>query len=67
MESKKKSSITVDNNIILEPDVAFKLGKSIRRTEAKELKKAQEKDKIGSKLDKNGKRGEAKKCQKQIQ
>nr|GEU55754.1 hypothetical protein [Tanacetum cinerariifolium] len=31
------------------------------------LKKAQEKDKIGSKPDKNGKRGEAGKCQKQLQ
>nr|GEZ70345.1 retrovirus-related Pol polyprotein from transposon TNT 1-94 [Tanacetum cinerariifolium] len=31
------------------------------------LKKAQEKDKIGSKPDKNGKRSEAEKCQKQLQ
>nr|GEW13403.1 DNA-directed DNA polymerase [Tanacetum cinerariifolium] len=31
------------------------------------LKKDQEKDKIGSKRDKNGKRGEAGKCQKQLQ
>ncbi|GKC99991.1 hypothetical protein Tco_1170266, partial [Tanacetum coccineum] len=31
---KKKGSITVDDNIILEPDVAFELGKSISRTEA---------------------------------
>nr|GEX47237.1 hypothetical protein [Tanacetum cinerariifolium] len=31
------------------------------------LKKAQEKDKIGSKPDKKGKRGEAEKCQKQLQ
>nr|GFA69632.1 ribonuclease H-like domain, reverse transcriptase, RNA-dependent DNA polymerase [Tanacetum cinerariifolium] len=31
------------------------------------IKKAQEKDKIGSKPDKNGKRGEAKKIQKQLQ
>nr|GEZ35779.1 hypothetical protein [Tanacetum cinerariifolium] len=31
------------------------------------LKKAQEKDKIGSKLDKNGKCGETKKSQKQLQ
>nr|GEY76133.1 hypothetical protein [Tanacetum cinerariifolium] len=31
------------------------------------LKKDQEKDKIGSKRDKNGKRGEAEKCQKQLQ
>nr|GFA34093.1 hypothetical protein [Tanacetum cinerariifolium] len=30
------------------------------------LKKAQEKDKIRSKPDKNGKRGEAGKCQKQL-
>nr|GEY87882.1 hypothetical protein [Tanacetum cinerariifolium] len=32
-----------------------------------ELKKAQENDKIGSKLDKNEKRGEAEKSQKQLQ
>nr|GEW31760.1 hypothetical protein [Tanacetum cinerariifolium] len=31
------------------------------------LKKDQEKDKIESKQDKNGKRGEAEKCQKQLQ
>nr|GFD07494.1 hypothetical protein [Tanacetum cinerariifolium] len=31
------------------------------------LKKDREKDKIGSKPDKNGKRGEAEKCQKQLQ
>nr|GFA28177.1 putative copia-type protein [Tanacetum cinerariifolium] len=31
------------------------------------LKKSQEKDKIGSKLDKNGKHGEAGKCQKLLQ
>nr|GFA43124.1 hypothetical protein [Tanacetum cinerariifolium] len=31
------------------------------------LKKDQEKDKIRSKQDKNGKRGEAGKCQKQLQ
>nr|GEZ03669.1 hypothetical protein [Tanacetum cinerariifolium] len=32
-----------------------------------QLKKDQEKDKIGSKRDKNGKRSEAGKCQKQLQ
>nr|GFB34728.1 hypothetical protein [Tanacetum cinerariifolium] len=31
------------------------------------IKKAEEKDKIGSKRDKNGKRGKAEKCQKQLQ
>nr|GFB00278.1 hypothetical protein [Tanacetum cinerariifolium] len=31
------------------------------------LKKDQEKDKIGSKQNKNGKRGEAGKCQEQLQ
>ncbi|GJX18602.1 hypothetical protein Tco_0221279 [Tanacetum coccineum] len=31
---KKKSSITVDDNLIPEPDVAFELGKSISKTEA---------------------------------
>nr|GFB49672.1 hypothetical protein [Tanacetum cinerariifolium] len=31
------------------------------------LKKDQEKEKIESKLDKKGKRGEARKCQKQLQ
>nr|GEZ98692.1 putative reverse transcriptase domain-containing protein [Tanacetum cinerariifolium] len=34
------------------------------RDDNKRLKNDQEKDKIGSKSDKNGKRGEAKKCQK---
>ncbi|GJZ67216.1 hypothetical protein Tco_0630456 [Tanacetum coccineum] len=33
--SKKKSSITTDDNIIPEPNVAFELGKSINKTKAK--------------------------------
>ncbi|GJV29601.1 hypothetical protein Tco_1386049 [Tanacetum coccineum] len=37
---KKKSSITVDDNIIPEPDVALELGKYISRTEAKEQEEA---------------------------
>nr|GEZ83626.1 hypothetical protein [Tanacetum cinerariifolium] len=39
----------------------------VARLEAVRLKKAQGKDKIGSKPDKNRKRGEAGKCQKQLQ
>nr|GFA73934.1 hypothetical protein [Tanacetum cinerariifolium] len=39
----------------------------VARLEAVRLKKAQGKDKIGSKPNKNGKRGEAGKCQKQLQ
>nr|GEX05821.1 hypothetical protein [Tanacetum cinerariifolium] len=41
--------------------------KSIMKLQHRKLKKDQEKDKIGSKPDKNGKRGEAGKCQKQLQ
>nr|GEY78472.1 putative zinc finger, CCHC-type [Tanacetum cinerariifolium] len=41
--------------------------KSSQRKLKRRLKKAQEKDKIGSKLDKNGKRGKAGKSQKQLQ
>nr|GEV50401.1 hypothetical protein [Tanacetum cinerariifolium] len=37
---KKKSSITVGNNIIPEPNVAFELGKSINKTEVKEQEEA---------------------------
>nr|GFA31497.1 reverse transcriptase domain-containing protein [Tanacetum cinerariifolium] len=37
-----------------------------QRVQTLRLKKDQEKDKIGSKPDKNGKRGEAEKCQKQL-
>ncbi|GJR30140.1 hypothetical protein Tco_1106372 [Tanacetum coccineum] len=37
---KKKSSISTDDNIILEPDVGFVLGKSISRTEAKIVEQA---------------------------
>ncbi|GKF26111.1 hypothetical protein Tco_0082005, partial [Tanacetum coccineum] len=37
---KKKSSITVDDNIIPEPDVSFELGKSISRREAEIAKEA---------------------------
>nr|GEX57820.1 hypothetical protein [Tanacetum cinerariifolium] len=40
--------------------------KKTGKIHAKRLKKDQEKDKIESKPDKNGKRGEAGKCQKQL-
>nr|GEV43913.1 hypothetical protein [Tanacetum cinerariifolium] len=52
----------IDNDVVAVVSESFACGKFHPR-----LKKAQEKDKIGSKPDKHRKRGEAKKCQKQLQ
>nr|GEX99492.1 putative reverse transcriptase domain-containing protein [Tanacetum cinerariifolium] len=57
------SSLTLNPRLKLRPKL---WGQSSSNGE-RMLKKDQEKDKIGSKRDKNGKRDEAKKCQKQLQ
>nr|GFC81708.1 Gag-Pol polyprotein [Tanacetum cinerariifolium] len=52
------------------PDKVYHLKKALyglKQAPRAWLKKAQEKDKIGSKRDKNGKRGETGKSQKQLQ
>nr|GEW36030.1 hypothetical protein [Tanacetum cinerariifolium] len=52
---------------VLDRNIAVELGSELLHSEAIVVKEYQEKDKIESKPNKNGKRGEAKKSQKQLQ